>query len=90
MLFVWMGLMKEGAEPDQNVQQDTTGFLEQPLIAIRSAGALRDPDGRRAGMLMIFEADDRAAAEALVGNSPYQRAGLYEHSHLYEYQNEVG
>lgn len=90
MLFVWMGLLRDGAEPDQQVQEDTTGFLEQPLIAIRAAGALRDEKGKRAGMLMIFEADDRSEAEALVANSPYRRAGLYEHSHLYEYQNEVG
>ncbi|HEX6785375.1 MAG TPA: YciI family protein [Sphingomicrobium sp.] len=90
MLFVWMGLLKDGAEPDQQVQEDTTGFLEQPLIAIRAAGALRDEQGRRAGMMMIFEADDRSAAEALVGNSPYQRAGLYQEHRLFEYQNEIG
>ena len=33
---------------------------------------LRDKNGRRAAMLMIFEADNRAAAEALVQNSPYE------------------
>jgi uncharacterized protein YciI len=41
-------------------------------------------------MLMIFEADDRATAEALVENSPYRRAGLYSEHHLFEYRNEVG
>ena len=90
MLFVWMGFLKHGAEPDQQVQEDTTGFLQQPLINIRAAGALRDAAGKRVGMMMIFEADDRAAAEALVRNSPYQRAGLYEESRLLEYQDEVG
>jgi uncharacterized protein YciI len=41
-------------------------------------------------MMMIFEADDRSAAQALVDNSPYKRAGIYERYELYEYRNEVG
>ena len=90
MLFVWLGFLKKGSEPDQQVQLDTTAFLEQPLIEIRAAGALRDEAGKRAGMMMIFEAADRSAAEALVANSPFLRAGLYEEHRLLEYQNEVG
>jgi uncharacterized protein YciI len=90
MLFVWMGFLKEESEPDQQVQLDATAFLEQPLIKIRAAGALRDEAGKRKGMMMIFEAADRSAAEALVANSPFLRAGLYEEHHLLEYQNEVG
>lgn len=90
MLFVWLGFLKEGAEPDQQVQLDATAFLEQPLIEIRAAGALRDDAGKRAGMMMIFEAADRPAAEALVANSPFLRAGLYKEHRLLEYQNEVG
>jgi uncharacterized protein YciI len=90
MLFVWLGFLKEGSEPDQQVQLETTAFLEQPLIEIRAAGALRDEAGKRAGMMMIFEAADRSTAEALVANSPFLRAGLYEEHRLLEYQNEVG
>ncbi|HEX3677640.1 MAG TPA: YciI family protein [Sphingomicrobium sp.] len=90
MLFVWLGFLKEGAEPDQQVQLDTTAFLQQPLIKINAAGALRDEAGKRAGMMMIFEAADRSAAEALVANSPFLRAGLYEEHRLLEYQNEIG
>lgn len=90
MLFVWLGFLKKDSEPDQQVQIDATGFLEQPLIEIRAAGALRDKTGRRTGMMMIFEAADRSAAEALISNSPYLRAGLYDEHHLLEYQNEVG
>lgn len=90
MLFVWLGFLKEGSEPDQQVQIDTTGFLEQPLVKIRAAGALRNEAGRRAGMMMIFEVDDRPAAEALVANSPFLRAGLYDEHHLLEYQDEIG
>ncbi len=90
MLFVWMGFLNAGEEPDQEVQQETTTYLQQPFISIRAAGALRDPEGHRVGMMMIFEADDRAAAEALVKASPYLRAGLYREHHLFEYQDEIG
>jgi uncharacterized protein YciI len=90
MLFVWLGFLKEGAEPDQQVQQETNQFLVQPYMPIRAAGALRDPQGRRAAMMMMFEAESRAAAEALVASSPYKRAGLYDRYDLFEYQDEVG
>jgi uncharacterized protein YciI len=91
MLFAWIGFIKSGAGMiPQEVQRQTTDFLQQPYIPITSAGALCDENGRRAAMLMVFEADNRAAAEALVENSPYRKAGLYERHELYEYRNEVG
>jgi uncharacterized protein YciI len=91
MLFVWIGFLRADAEAvSQEVQQQTTDFLQQPYISIHSGGPLRDEGGRRAAMMMQFEAEDRAAAEALVQNSPYLAAGLYEAHHLFEYQNEVG
>jgi uncharacterized protein YciI len=90
MLFAWMGFIKPGAEMiPQDVQQQTNEFLQQPYIPILSVGPLCDDD-RRAGMMMIFEADDRVVAEALVENSPFLKAGLYEQHHLYEYRNEIG
>ena len=91
MLFAWIGFIKPGAEMiPQDVQQQTNDFLQQPYIPISSVGPLCDEDGRRAAMLMIFEADNRAAAEALVENSPYLKAGIYGSHHLFEYRNEVG
>ena len=91
MLYVWMGFLKAGAGPiPQAVQLLTTDFLSQPIIKIHFAGQLRDAAGNRAGMMMIFEHDSREAAESLVNDSPYQRAGLYEDCRLYEYALEVG
>src|SRR5437773_9882148 len=91
MLYAWMGFLKPDAGPvPQSVQQQTSDFLQQPYIAIHSVGPLRDESGRRAGMLMVFEVEDRAAAEAFVKGSPYLKAGLYEDHRLYEYHNEVG
>jgi len=91
MLFVWMGFLKPDAGPvPQDVQQQTNDFLQQPYIDIRYVGALRDEAGHRAGMMMVFDVDDRAAAQALIETSPYLKAGLYEDFRLYEFQDEVG
>jgi uncharacterized protein len=91
MLFVWMGFLKADAGPiPQDVQEQTSDFLGQPYINIRSVGPLKDESGRRAGMMMVFDARDRGAAEALVKTSPYLNAGLYETHHLFEYANEAG
>ena len=91
MLFAWMGFLKPGAGPvPQSVQRQTTDFLSQPYIDIAYVGPLLDSDGGRAGMMMIFEVPDRAAAEAFVKTSPYLDAGLYADHRLYEYRTEVG
>lgn len=91
MLYAWMGFLKDPKDPvPQSVQKQTSDFLGQPFIEIRTVGPLRDANGDRAGMMMIFEVEDRDAAEAFVKNSPYLQAGLYEDHRLYEYENEVG
>jgi uncharacterized protein YciI len=83
--------MKPNAGPiPQEVQWETRDFLAQPYIDIQSVGPLRDESGNRAGMMMMFEVNDWATAQALIKNSPYLKAGLYEDHRLYEYQNEVG
>ena len=90
MLFVWLGFLKQDAEIDPALQQQISGFLQQPYFPIQSAGVLRDENGRRAGYIVIVEAESRAAAEALVRESPIRHAGLYSEYHLFEYQQEVG
>ncbi|HJP69149.1 MAG TPA: YciI family protein [Sphingomicrobium sp.] len=90
MQFVWMGFLKSGEPIDPSLQQQISDFLKQPYIPISSAGALRNKAGERAGYLVVFEASDLRAAEALVHESPIRNAGLYSEYHLFEYQNEVG
>ena len=91
MLYVWMGFLKDAGSPvPQDVQQLTTEFLKQPYIGIQNAGPLLDARGRRAGMMMVFDVESRTAAEALVQNSPYMKAGLYEDHRLYEFHDEIG
>lgn len=91
MVFVWMGFFRPDQGPvPQDLQIEVTDFLRQPFIAIRNVGPLVDKSGRRAGMMMVFEADDWLKAEALVEESPYLKAGLYQTHHLFEFRDEVG
>jgi len=90
MRFVWMGFLKSADPIEPAIQQQINGFLEQPYIPIDAAGVLRKAGGERAGYLVIFEAENRAAAESLVQESPLRAAGLYSEFHLFEYQQEVG
>ena len=90
MRFVWMGFLKSADPIDPSIQQQIGEFLQQPYIPIETAGPLRNANGERAGYLVIFDADNRAAAEALVRESPLRAAGLYSEFHLFEFQNEVG
>jgi hypothetical protein len=90
MQFVWMGFLKSGEPIDPSLQQQISSFLQQPYIPIESAGLLCKAGGERAGYLLVFEAENRATAEALVRESPVRHAGLYSEFHLFEYHNEVG
>ena len=90
MLFAWIGFLKSAEPIDPSVQQQINQFLLQPYIPIQAAGVLRKEAGERAGYLVLFEAEHREAAEALVRESPVRNAGLYSDYHLFEFQNEIG
>jgi len=90
MQFVWLGFLKSAEPIEQSVQLQISQFLQQPYLPISTAGVLRDGEGQRAGYMVVFEAEHRAAAEALVAGSPVRQAGLYREFHLFEFQNEVG
>lgn len=90
MQFVWMGFLKAGEVIDPQMQEQISQFLQQPYLPIQAAGALRDEAGTRKGYLVVFDAEHRDAAEALVRESPIRKAGLYSEYHLFEYQNVVG
>jgi uncharacterized protein YciI len=41
-------------------------------------------------MMVMFEVENRAAAEAFVATSPFREAGLYDHFHLYDFADQIG
>lgn len=46
--------------------------------ALKFAGPFLDDDGKSCGTLMMVEAADRAAAEAIAASDPYAKAGLFQ------------
>ncbi|NNL67647.1 MAG: hypothetical protein HKP30_15460 [Myxococcales bacterium] len=59
----------------------------EPLAAagrIRHAGPLRDADGSPCGSLVVFEAEDLAAAEAQAAADPYVVHGVFASHEVFE------
>ncbi|WP_372622888.1 YciI family protein [Falsiroseomonas sp.] len=52
--------------------------LKAHEAALVLVGPLLDPAGQPCGSLLVVEAADRAAAEALAAGDPYAKAGLFE------------
>ena len=69
-------------KPDHlNVRMDTRAdhlaFLASLGDKMKAAGPFLGDDGKPTGSLVIIEADDKAAAQALAGQDPYAMAGLF-------------
>jgi uncharacterized protein YciI len=58
--------------------------------AVRLAGPFLDADGAMCGSLIVLEAEDLAAAEAISASDPYRRAGLFERVEVRAFRAGVG
>ena len=59
----------------------------EPLDAqgrVRHAGPLLDEDGQPVGSVILFEADDLAAARAFAAGDPYVAHGVFERHEVFE------
>jgi uncharacterized protein len=59
------------------VRPDHVAFLNGLGDAMKFAGPFTDDAGSPNGTLVVVEAQDRQAAEAIVANDPYAIAGLF-------------
>ncbi|WP_246669023.1 YciI family protein [Ancylobacter sp. TS-1] len=50
------------------------------------AGPMLDEEGKPCGSVMVYEAEDRAAAEKLMAEDPYSKAGLFAKTELMGYR----
>jgi uncharacterized protein YciI len=91
MQVLMIGLLKPGsADEVASLQPDFTQHLEQPLLRIRAAGALRDEKGSQTGFMILLETDSLQSARAYLGSDPFLEGGLYEQVHLLEFASEAG
>lgn len=80
-LFVYIGRDAAGsAEKRPGARPDHLAHIEaiQPAEGLRFAGPLFAQDGGPAGSLIVFEADDYAAAKRIAEADPYIAAGVFE------------
>jgi uncharacterized protein YciI len=77
-LFVVYCKDKPGALETRMATRPTHLDYLNSATALKAAGPLLDDAGSPIGSLLIFEAEDRAAVQALVDNDPYTKAGLFE------------
>ncbi|MBS7537342.1 YciI family protein [Ancylobacter lacus] len=57
-------------------------YLRSIAGSLVFAGPMLDEAGKPCGSVIVYEAEDRAAAEKLVADDPYSHAGLFERIEL--------
>jgi uncharacterized protein len=78
MLFALICTDKPGSvELRMKVRPDHLAFLESLGSAVKGAGPFTDDAGSPTGSLILVEAEDRAAADAMAARDPYAKAGLF-------------
>jgi uncharacterized protein YciI len=79
MLFVVTAFDRPGAgELRAKRRPAHLEYLKGKSEQIRAGGALLDPEDQPIGSMLIIEAADQAAAEALVAGDPFRREGVFE------------
>ena len=79
MLFVVTAFDRPGAGPLRTRHRPAhLDYLKGKAGQIRAGGALLDPEDQPIGSMLIIEAADQAAAEALVADDPFRREGVFE------------
>lgn len=78
MLYALICTDKPGSlELRMKVRPDHVAFLQGLGNQLKAAGPFTDDQGNMNGSLVIIEAADRAAAEAIAAADPYKKAGLF-------------
>ena len=92
MMFAAICLDKPGhAHVRAENREAHLAFLKSRPEAVRAAGPFLTEDGTgMVGSLLIVEAADRAAAEALLADDPYAKAGLFASTEIRPWRWAIG
>jgi hypothetical protein len=78
MLFALICTDKpDNLELRMSVRPDHLKYLESLGTGLKAAGPFTTDEGSPTGSLVIIEAADRKAAQAMAENDPYAKAGLF-------------
>ena len=79
--MAWLVICRDIADSEalrRQHLQSHLAYVETIMDQVAVAGPLASqPQGALTGSCFIYRTDDRAAAESLLHNDPYYRAGLY-------------
>lgn len=91
MLFMQYARLRPDLAPLTDVQtREMSEHLAQPVLRTHMGGWTTDAAGSRTAFFLVFEAPDRAAAEAFVHDAPLARSGALADVFLDECRLEVG
>jgi len=80
MLFAYLCTDKSNSlDLRMKVRPEHLAYLETLGTNLKFAGPFTNDAGQSNGTLMVCEAADRAAAEAIAAADPYAKAGLFSH-----------
>ena len=65
-------------------------YIAEHASGLKLGGPFLNENGQMAGSLIIFEADDRAAAEAFSAGDPYRKAELFERVEIRPWRHTAG
>lgn len=65
-------------------------FLEAHAACVKLGGPFVDGDGKPVGSLLILDCADLAAAQKMLAQDPYARAGLFASVELRPWRRSVG
>lgn len=91
MLYAIICIDKPGALETRKANREAhLAHIKGSDGAIVQAGPFLDADGQMCGSLLIFEADDIAAAKAWAEADPYAKAGLFQSVEIRAWNRVVG
>ncbi|UCH75464.1 MAG: YciI family protein [Rhodospirillales bacterium] len=92
MLFVIFCIDRKGAAEIRraNIQAHIDYVAASDIEVVMSGPLVSDDGAAPVGSLLIFEAPDRAAAEAFHRNDPLYKAGIWATTELRAFDKRVG
>ena len=91
MLFMIVAFDKPGMlETRLRVRPEHLNYLKGLGERIKMGGAMLNDDDQPLGSLLVIEAPDRTAIEALLNKDPYRKAGVFERVDIRPWRPALG
>lgn len=91
MLFMVEAFDKPGMlETRLSKRPEHLDYLKSFGVRLKVGGAMLNDDEQPLGSLLIIEAEDREAVDAVVAADPFTKAGLFELVHIRPWRASIG